>query len=113
MVGDAREDIGEPGAGIDVVELAGFDQRIDGGRPAATDTFPPPRSKRRPVPPADCSGPSHTNSGEQLAGSMASNSPARTSAIESNTPSVMRVRAEGAMALEPGGGKRWGREAVA
>ena len=36
VIGDAGEDIGEPGAGIDVVEFAGFDQRIDGGRPSAT-----------------------------------------------------------------------------
>ena len=33
MIGDASEDIGEPGARIDSVELARLDQRVDGCRP--------------------------------------------------------------------------------
>ena len=37
MIGDAREDVGEPGLRIDIVELRGLDQRVDDGRalPAA------------------------------------------------------------------------------
>jgi hypothetical protein len=31
VIGQAGEHIGEPGARIDVIELAGFDERIDGG----------------------------------------------------------------------------------
>ena len=34
MVGKLGENVGEPGVGIDVVELAGLDQRIDRRRPA-------------------------------------------------------------------------------
>ena len=30
MVGQLREDVGKPGAWIDIIELAGLDQRIDG-----------------------------------------------------------------------------------
>jgi aspartate beta-hydroxylase len=41
-MGDAGEDAGEPCPRIDIVELAGFDQRVDGGR-AVT----PPYSIRR------------------------------------------------------------------
>src|SRR5579863_4520691 len=33
MIGQASEHVSEPGARIDVVELAGRDQRIDGGGP--------------------------------------------------------------------------------
>ncbi len=36
MIGDAGEDVGEPGLGVDVIELAGFDEGVDRGRaPAA------------------------------------------------------------------------------
>ncbi len=31
MIGETGKDVGEPGAGIDVVELGGFDQGVDGG----------------------------------------------------------------------------------
>ena len=31
MLGDAGEDVGEPGLGIDVVELGGDDQAVDDG----------------------------------------------------------------------------------
>ena len=34
MIGQAAKDVSEPGARVDVVELAGFDQRIDGRRAA-------------------------------------------------------------------------------
>jgi hypothetical protein len=36
MIGQAREDVGEPGLRIDVVELGGGNQAVDGGRPSAT-----------------------------------------------------------------------------
>ena len=36
MIRNSSEDIGKPGAGINVIQFAGFDQRIDGGSPAAT-----------------------------------------------------------------------------
>jgi hypothetical protein len=36
MVGKPGENVGEPGVGIDVVELAGLDQRVDRRRPATT-----------------------------------------------------------------------------
>ena len=32
-VGDAREDVGEPGLRVDVVELSGADEAIDDGGP--------------------------------------------------------------------------------
>jgi hypothetical protein len=32
IIGDAGEDVGESCPRIDIVELAGFDQRVDGGR---------------------------------------------------------------------------------
>ena len=36
VIGEPREDVGKPGARIDVVERAGFDQRVDrGGAPPA------------------------------------------------------------------------------
>jgi hypothetical protein len=35
VVGEPGEDVGEPGVGIDVVELAGLDQRVDGRGPLA------------------------------------------------------------------------------
>ena len=36
MISNSGEHIGEPSAGIDVIELARFDQRVDrGGAPAA------------------------------------------------------------------------------
>ena len=36
MIGQSSEDIGEPGLRVDVVELGGFDESIDGGcTPAA------------------------------------------------------------------------------
>ncbi len=35
MVGHARQHVGEPGLGIDVVELGGLDQGVDGGGAAA------------------------------------------------------------------------------
>jgi hypothetical protein len=35
VIGDAGEDIGEPGFGVDVVQRAGFDQRVDRGGAAA------------------------------------------------------------------------------
>ena len=36
MIGQARQDVGQPSLWIDVAELCGFDQRIDGGGAAAT-----------------------------------------------------------------------------
>ena len=36
MIGKFREYVGEPGLWIDVIELAGFDQLVDGGGPVAT-----------------------------------------------------------------------------
>jgi len=36
MVGDAGEDVGEPGLGIDVAEATGLDQRVRDRRPLAT-----------------------------------------------------------------------------
>ena len=36
MIGDARDDVGEPGLGVDAVEAGGLDQGVeDGGAPAA------------------------------------------------------------------------------
>ncbi|MND00111.1 hypothetical protein D3C83_186130 [compost metagenome] len=49
---------------------------------------------------ADPGEPSHTTNGETFSGAMASNWSSATSAIMSvKTPSVMRVRAAGQMAL--------------
>jgi hypothetical protein len=62
--------------------------------------LPPSISNTRPVTRRESTEPSHTTNGETLAGSIASNSPSAGAAIVSaNTPSVMRVRAAGAMAL--------------
>jgi hypothetical protein len=36
MIGQAGEDVGEPGLGVDAVQLRGFDQRVHGGRAFAT-----------------------------------------------------------------------------
>ena len=36
MIGDAGEDVAEVGLGIDVVELGGLDQGVDGGGALAT-----------------------------------------------------------------------------
>jgi len=35
MVGEAGEKVGEPGTGIDVIELGGLDQGVDGGSATA------------------------------------------------------------------------------
>jgi hypothetical protein len=35
MILHARQDVGEPGLWVDVVELGGFDERVDGGGAAA------------------------------------------------------------------------------
>jgi hypothetical protein len=45
----ATEDIGEPGSGIDAVQLAGLDQRVDGGGALA----PAIRAGECPVVPSD------------------------------------------------------------
>src|SRR5512134_797341 len=37
MIGQAGEDVGEPGTGVDVVELGGLDQGVDGGGSLGTD----------------------------------------------------------------------------
>src|SRR5918995_3055832 len=36
MIGQAGEDVGEPGLRVDAVQLRGFDQRVHGGRAFAT-----------------------------------------------------------------------------
>ena len=36
MIGQAGEDVGEPGLRVDAVELGGFDERVHGGRTFAT-----------------------------------------------------------------------------
>ena len=53
----------------------------------------------QPVTSFDSALPSHTTSGETLAGSIVSKPLSGLAIISANTSSVMRVRAEGAMAL--------------
>ena len=36
MVGDAAQDVGEPGARIDAIQLGGDDEGVDGGSPLTT-----------------------------------------------------------------------------
>jgi hypothetical protein len=48
MILQAREDIGEPSLRIDVVELGGLDQRVDGGGAPAGRCI---RARRRSTPP--------------------------------------------------------------
>jgi hypothetical protein len=49
VIGKPGEHVGEPGARIDIVELGGLDQRVDGGgAPSAVI-----RSRERPVAAAD------------------------------------------------------------
>src|SRR5699024_342437 len=72
-------------------------------QPSHTVTLPPSTSKTRPVTSPEASEPSHTTSGETLAGSMASKEPSSGGAIWEAMPSpaevVIRVRAAGAIAL--------------
>ena len=78
---------------------------IDAARcqPSTTVIFPPSISKTRPVTFDDSTDPSHTTSAEMFAGSIASNEPssgaAICAAIASPAPSVICVRADGAIAL--------------
>jgi hypothetical protein len=37
MIGQAGEDVGEPGTGVDVVKFGGLDQGVDGGGSLGTD----------------------------------------------------------------------------
>jgi len=52
MVGDLRDDVAEPGMRIDVVEAAGLDQRVHGGRPVTAAV----RAAEGPVPAPDGNG---------------------------------------------------------
>ena len=67
-------------------------------QPVATEIAPPSTSNTRPVTPPDSSLASHTTSGDTFAGSIASK-PKSGLVIDSNTPSVIWVRAAGAMAF--------------
>ncbi|SLH22162.1 Uncharacterised protein [Mycobacteroides abscessus subsp. abscessus] len=53
----------------------------------------------RPVTPADWVLPSHTTSGEMFSGAIASKPDSGLAIMSAKTVSVIRVRAEGAMAL--------------
>jgi hypothetical protein len=61
--------------------------------------MPPSTSNTRPVTPLDSALPSQTTSGEMFSGAMASKSLSWVDIMSANTVSVMRVRADGAMAL--------------
>ena len=60
---------------------------------------PPSTSNTRPVTSRESALPSHTTSGEMLAGSFASNPESGACMRSANTSSVMRVRAAGAIAF--------------
>ena len=36
MIGKVSKNVGEPGLRVDVIQLAGFDQRVDSGGPMAS-----------------------------------------------------------------------------
>ena len=68
--------------------------------PSAIDTLPPSTSNTLPVTPALSADPSQATSGATFSGAMASKLPsAGTAIISAKGPSVMRVRAAGAMAF--------------
>jgi hypothetical protein len=68
-------------------------------QPSAARMMPPSTSNTRPVTSADSTLPSHTTSGEMFSGAMASNPSSGLAIISAKTVSVIRVRAEGAIAL--------------
>ena len=61
--------------------------------------MPPSTSNTRPVTSRDPTLPSHTTSGATFSGAMASKSLPRVAIMSANTVSVIRVRADGAIAL--------------
>ena len=62
--------------------------------------MPPAISKVQPVMPFDSLLPSHTTSGETFAGSIPSKPDSGAFIMSAKTPSVMRVRADGAIAFD-------------
>ena len=68
-------------------------------QPSAIEIMPPSTSNTRPVTSAASALPSHTTSGEMLAGSFASKPASGACMRSANTASVIRVRAAGAIAF--------------
>ena len=66
---------------------------------AATEIMPPSTSNTRPVTSRESALPSQTTSGEMFAGSLTSKPASGAFMRSANTSSVMRVRADGAIAL--------------
>ena len=61
--------------------------------------MPPSTSNTLPVTSRDSTLPSHTTSGEMFSGAMASKSASWVDIMSAKTVSVIRVRADGAIAL--------------
>ena len=69
-------------------------------QPSASESLPPAISKVQPVTPFDSALASQTTSGDTFAGSIASKPDSGAFIMSAKTPSVMRVRADGAIAFE-------------